>query len=144
MENLPDDLLSNIFIRLLAKQLAKLRCVSKSWNAFLSQPSLIKSHLNSSINNNDRILLVFYKKTYSNHKPFTAHPCQAPHHVPTDFIKFPPVNPKAEQTTSMIKIIGSVHGLICSCYGDDVIHIWNPFSLCCFNSPTIFYALLQW
>ncbi|KAL7592613.1 hypothetical protein Lser_V15G33475 [Lactuca serriola] len=126
MENLSDDLLSNIFIRLLAKELAKMRCVSKSWNAFLSQPSLIKSHLKSSINNNNRVLLVFYKKTYFDPKPFTAHPCQAPHHIPTDFIKFPPVNPKAEHTTSMIKVIGSVHGLICSCYSDDVIHIWNP------------------
>ncbi|CAH1429450.1 unnamed protein product [Lactuca virosa] len=127
MEKLPDDALVNIFIRLLAKQVAQMRSVSKSWNAFLSHPSFIKSHLHHSINNKDRLLLVFYNETSSSDpEPFTVHPCRSPHIEHTNSIKLPAVNPKSGHTTSSIRIIGSVHGLICSRYGFDVIHIWNP------------------
>ncbi|KAL7593772.1 hypothetical protein Lser_V15G33449 [Lactuca serriola] len=126
MENLPDDALVNIFIRLLAKQVAQMRSVSKSWNAFLSHPSFIKSHLHHSINNKDRLLLVFYNETSSSDpEPFTVHPCRSPYPEPTNFIKLPAVNPKSGHTTSSIRVIGSVHGLICSRYGYDVIQIWN-------------------
>ena len=59
MENLPEELLLNMFIRLLAKQIAQMRSVSKSWNALLSESSFVKSHLHHSTNNNnDEILLV--------------------------------------------------------------------------------------
>nr|KAJ0194800.1 hypothetical protein LSAT_V11C700364660 [Lactuca sativa] len=128
LENLPSDILLKIFIRLLAKQLAQMRCVSKSWNAILSQTSFIKSHLHHSINNNDRFLLIFYYNLLSlDPIPFTIHPCRFPHHELTNFIKLPPVIPDSEDTTSdMISVIGSVHGLICSRYSDNGIQIWNP------------------
>ncbi|XP_023765499.1 F-box/kelch-repeat protein At3g06240 isoform X2 [Lactuca sativa] len=129
IENLSGDLLSKIFILLMAKQLAQMRCVSKSWNALLSHPSFIKSHLHHSINNNDRILLVFYEKTSSSdHEKFVAYPCRPPYLELSNFIKLPlpPVNPKSGDNSSFTDIIGSVHGLICSRYTDDVIHIWNP------------------
>ncbi|KAL4589353.1 hypothetical protein LXL04_002259 [Taraxacum kok-saghyz] len=122
IQSLPDELLSNIFIRLLAKQLAQMRSVSKSWNAFLSQPSFVKSHLHRSIHNNDQILLTFYiLNDYIN--PFTTHSCKSPHIELPNFIKLP-VSPHPEYTR--ITVIGSVNGLICSTYGDSIIHIWNP------------------
>ncbi|XP_042752570.1 F-box/kelch-repeat protein At3g06240 [Lactuca sativa] len=126
IENLSGDLLSKIFILLMAKQLAQMRCVSKSWNAILSQSSFIKSHLHHSINNNDQILVVFVNNLSINHKLFTSYlyPTHSPHRVLANFIKIPRVKPG--YTYRMIKIIGSVHGLICSSYGDYVIHIWNP------------------
>ncbi|CAH1425359.1 unnamed protein product [Lactuca virosa] len=119
MENLPGEVLVNIFIRLFAKQLAQMRSVSKSWNALLSQSSFVKSHLHRSIHNNDQIILVFYRSS-----PFTAHPCRFPHLELTNFIKLP-VNPRFEYTKS-IKVIGAVNGLICFADGDYMIHIWNP------------------
>ncbi|XP_052620620.1 F-box protein CPR1 [Lactuca sativa] len=145
MENLPDVLLSNIFIRLLAKQLAQMRCVSKSWNALLSESSFIKSHLHRSIQNNttNGILLLFYRLFSFGSKSFTAYPSQSPHSELTDFIKLP-INHQSENNRG--KVIGSVNGLICFKYGSNhdfgVIHdseiiygsnhdpevvcIWNP------------------
>lgn len=65
--------LVNIFIRLLAKKLAQMRSDSKSWNALLSQPSFVKSHLHRSIHNHrDQTLLVFYYReslTHAQHTP---------------------------------------------------------------------------
>ncbi|KAL7601314.1 hypothetical protein Lser_V15G25422 [Lactuca serriola] len=125
MENLPDELLSNIFICLFAKQLAQMRSVSKSWNALLSHSSFIKSHLRRSIHHNDQILLIFQHEEYfSDFKPFTAKPSRSPCLELNNFIKLP-VNPQPECTNG-INVIGSVNGLICSTYGDSVIHIWNP------------------
>ncbi|KAJ9554013.1 hypothetical protein OSB04_018058 [Centaurea solstitialis] len=59
IDNFPLDVLSNILIRLPAKPLARIRCVSKPWNTLLSQPSFIKSHLQRYIKDNDEILVVF-------------------------------------------------------------------------------------
>ncbi|KAL4591305.1 hypothetical protein LXL04_004263 [Taraxacum kok-saghyz] len=129
MENIPDVLLPNIFIRLPAKQLAQMRCVTKSWNAILSQSSFIKSHLNRSIqsNNTDGILLAFPHFFSFASKPFTAHPSRSPHLEITDFIKLP-LNPQSNIARGMV--IGCVNGLICFTYGSnhhsEYIRIWNP------------------
>ncbi|KAL4560996.1 hypothetical protein LXL04_033155 [Taraxacum kok-saghyz] len=126
MDKLPCDVLSNIFFRLLAKQLAQMRCVSKSCNYLLSRSSFIQSHLHRSIHNNDKILLVFYEfyNSYCNPKPFkvTAHRTQSPNLELTNFIKLP-VNLQSELTD--VRIIGSVNGLICYFYNDSVVCIWN-------------------
>ncbi|CAI9296254.1 unnamed protein product [Lactuca saligna] len=127
IEDLQGDVLSEIFIRLLAKQLAQMRCVSKSWNTHLSQSSFIKSHLQSSIRNNDDILLFFkYNFSFCGGRPFEACPSRSPHLELTDFIKLP-VNLQSRQTYG--NVIGSVNGLICFSYGtlhDSKFYIWNP------------------
>nr|XP_043617027.1 F-box/kelch-repeat protein At3g06240-like [Erigeron canadensis] len=121
--NIPEDvLLSYIFIRLRAKQLAQMRTLSKTWNALLSHPSFIQSHLDRSINTNDEILMVFYNGVFSQHKPFTAHPSRSPSEDLAYLIK-PPPGPGYNV------VIGSVNGLIC--FADYIIHrrsfrIWNP------------------
>ncbi|XP_052627735.1 F-box/kelch-repeat protein At3g06240-like [Lactuca sativa] len=129
MENLPYELLSNIFIRLSAKQLAQMRSVSTSWNALLSHSSFVKSHLHRSIHHNDQILLVFqHEDEFSScyyFKPFTAKLSRCLLLKVANFIKVP-VNPQSGHTDG-IRIIGSVNGLVCSSYDNDsVIHIWNP------------------
>nr|XP_043616742.1 F-box/kelch-repeat protein At3g06240-like [Erigeron canadensis] len=130
MENLNEKPLQNILIRLPAKQLAQMRCVSKRFNAFLSRPSFIKSHLNHSVHNNDEALLIFHRGFSFHKKPFTAHPSRSPHiELPASLIKLP-VIPKSDHT--LCGVIGSVNGLICfsshknnkDFWGD--IHIWNP------------------
>ncbi|PWA49899.1 phospholipase C1 [Artemisia annua] len=127
MVYIPDEvLLNNIFVRLPAKMVAQMRCVSKPWNAFLSQPSFIKSHLDHSIRNNDEVVMVFYSPFSLNFKPFTAHPCRFPCDEVTISIKVP-VNTRPKHTYGFV--IGSVNGLICfveqSCVSQ-VVHIWNP------------------
>ncbi|XP_042752041.1 F-box protein CPR1 [Lactuca sativa] len=116
--NFPDDILLNIFIQLPAKQLAQMRCLSKSWNALLSVPSFIKSHLHRSIQNNknDGILLFFTKPFSFDSKPFIARPYRSPNLELTNFIKLP-VKPQSENSRG--KVIGSVNGLICFKYGSN-------------------------
>ncbi|PWA55068.1 F-box domain-containing protein [Artemisia annua] len=126
MERLPRDVLTNnIFIRLPAKLLAQMRCVSKPWNNLLSRPSFIKSHLNYSLRNNDEILLVFYD-VFSfgrSYNPFTAHPSRCLNLELTNFIKLPVETPYVYDGCS---VIGSVNGLICFVKQSYPIHIWNP------------------
>ncbi|GJX39550.1 F-box protein CPR30-like protein [Tanacetum coccineum] len=125
--NLPNKLLSNILIRLLSKQLAQLRCISKPWNGLLSHPSFIKSHLDRSVHNNDEILMIFYKGFSFESKPFSAHLTRSPHTELTGFIKLPSI-PKSDYP--LCGVIGSVNGLICfhnfKSQSEYVIHIWNP------------------
>ncbi|KAL7604499.1 hypothetical protein Lser_V15G18778 [Lactuca serriola] len=114
LENLPSDALLNIVIRLLSKQVAQMRCISKSWNALLSQSSFIKSHLHHSIANNDRILLVFHHNNLSPDPiPLSEHPSLFPHFKLPNFVKPPPspVNPHSIYTPRFTKVIGSLHGL---------------------------------
>ncbi|KAL7588223.1 hypothetical protein Lser_V15G36525 [Lactuca serriola] len=126
MENLPSEILSNIFLRLFAKQLAQMRSVSKSWNAFLSKPSFVKSHLHRSIKNNDGILLVSFQGFSFDSKPFTAHPSKSPRIELADFVTLP-VNPQYDDTLG--RVIGSVNGLVCLSFEsirNSILLIWNP------------------
>ncbi|PWA36972.1 F-box domain-containing protein [Artemisia annua] len=125
LELLPLDVLDYILIRLPAKPLARLRCVSRHLNHFLSQPDFIKSHLQyHCLNCNDFEIPIPYKIV-----GFSADadpiPFKLPHIDLTNLIKLPNNFP------SEYSFIGSVNGLIClQAYGksccDYVIHIWNP------------------
>lgn len=127
MEDLPEDVIfNNIFIRLPVKQLAQLRCVSKQWKAVLCHSHFIRSHLQHSIFNNDKILLVFRDGVSYNRKPCSVHSSTSPDTELHNFIKLP-INFPYEDVPC--NVIGSINGLICfSCglYSDPLIHIWNP------------------
>nr|XP_043606884.1 F-box protein CPR1-like [Erigeron canadensis] len=114
---LPDDvLLSNIFIRLEAKQLAQMRSLSKTWNSLLSHPSFIDSHLRHSKDTNDEILLVFQDSCFSKDEPFTAH--TTPDLQLTDKVK-------AHTDSLEGYVVGAVNGLICLA-SEERCTIWNP------------------
>ncbi|XP_023758513.1 F-box/kelch-repeat protein At3g06240 [Lactuca sativa] len=133
VESLPREVLSDIFFRLLAKQLAKMRCVCKPWNALLSEDSFIKSHLHHSIHNNDEILLFFPCRLHYGCSSITARPTRSPDLDLTDFIKLP-VNLNFVRflvNLGYAMVIGSVNGVICvyyKSYHDDgyAVYIWNP------------------
>nr|XP_043631613.1 F-box/kelch-repeat protein At3g06240-like [Erigeron canadensis] len=120
MMMIPDDvLLTNIFIRLPARQAAKMRSLSKTWNSLLPDPSFIKSHLDRS---KDEILMVFERYFHLEKVPFTEHTityCQ------TDDV--PITNSVKVVHTSSISnsLYGSVNGLICL-HGNQGVKIWNP------------------
>ncbi|XP_042753094.1 putative F-box protein At1g47790 [Lactuca sativa] len=141
MEKLPGGVLSNILIRLLAKQLTQMRLVCKTWNALLSESSFIKSHLHHSIHNNnnnnnnkdDEILLFFEKAIidyFSSTGPLTARSCGSPRLEVSNFMKLElPIDPQHEKQKPMINVVGSVNGLICFSYVSKhgyFIRIWNP------------------
>nr|KAJ0189127.1 hypothetical protein LSAT_V11C800398740 [Lactuca sativa] len=115
--------------RLLAKQLAQMRCICKDWNALLSKSSFVKSHLHHSIQNNDDIFLLFKWGHFLGCNPFIARPVHSLAIKPTNFIKLP-VNFQSKNSFKYRNVIGSVNGLICFSYnlydGGYVVHIWNP------------------
>ncbi|KAJ9553926.1 hypothetical protein OSB04_017971 [Centaurea solstitialis] len=138
IENLPGELLSEILIRVPAKPLARMRCVSKPWNALLSKPSFIKSHLHCWMHANDEIYLVLANGGLCVPFSITAHLSRSPRLELTNFFKLPlTISPSESQT---VRFLGSVNGLICFCYQSDydhfadhitsysdlVIQIWNP------------------
>nr|XP_043619605.1 F-box/kelch-repeat protein At3g06240-like [Erigeron canadensis] len=131
MENLPCDLLTEIFVRLRAKQVGRMRCVSKPLYALLSQPDFIKTHLNHSTRHNhfNEIVLVFDRR-YTD-RPFTTHPLKSPNIQVNDFIKLPANFPFPADPYTLHRscVLGAVNGLICiytAVHGDGVIHVWNP------------------
>ncbi|KAJ9553774.1 hypothetical protein OSB04_017819 [Centaurea solstitialis] len=132
IENLPGELLWEILIRIPAKPLARMRCVSKPWNALLSKPSFIKSHRHCSIEINDETLLVLTDGDL--HNPFSvmAHFSESDLDIARSVI-LPVAISTSESLT--VKFLGSVNGLICFCYRPDsdhfdfnklIIQIWNP------------------
>ncbi|PWA71275.1 F-box domain-containing protein [Artemisia annua] len=124
--NIPDDVLWDILIRLPAKTLARMRCVSKSWNALLSQPSFINSHLDRSMNTynkDDEVLLVFDDGYFDTCQTFITRPSRSSILQIPDLIKLPVDTPLFDSSY----FIGSVNGIICFAnYQSDDIYIWNP------------------
>lgn len=49
----PDELITEVLSRLTVKSLLRLRCVCKSWNLVISDPTFVKLHLNRSSQNGD-------------------------------------------------------------------------------------------
>ena len=128
IRHIPEDVLWNIFICLPAKQVAQMRCVSKPWNALLSQPSFIKSHIDHHLTHDDEILLVFLYGEFSTRYPVTVHPARSPILQLPNLIKLPKVD---TSSSDKCDFIGSANGLICFSskqlgFHDPVIHIWNP------------------
>ncbi|PWA71272.1 F-box domain-containing protein [Artemisia annua] len=120
--NIPDDVLWDIFTRLPAKHLARMRCLSKPWNALLSQPSFIQAHLDRSIHNNDdKILFVFDYGYPSNTQSFVTHPSRS------SILRLPNLVELPDDILScdLSEFIGSVNGLLCFSI-DHSINIWNP------------------
>ncbi|XP_023762739.2 F-box/kelch-repeat protein At3g06240 [Lactuca sativa] len=131
MENLQGEVLSDIFIRLLAKQLAQMRCVCKDWNALLSESSFVKSHLHRSTHINQKILMFFGVR--ADCTSFTASPFSSPANELDNFFKFP-VNLESQPARCFGNVVGSVKGLICFKYesGDDYIVCIQNHSLSAF------------
>nr|XP_043620076.1 F-box/kelch-repeat protein At3g06240-like [Erigeron canadensis] len=135
MEKLSWDILTNIFIRLQSKQLAMMRCVSKSLFALLSQPDFIKTHMTTQNHKKDvdEIVLVFNYADNKDKPLFTAHLLKSPDIQVNDRIKLPANFPSLDSiSTRNSCVLGSVNGLI-SFYTTQpgrsyhpVIHIWNP------------------
>nr|GEV94056.1 hypothetical protein [Tanacetum cinerariifolium] len=102
-----------------------MRCLFKRWNALLSQPSLIKSHLDHHhLTHDDEILLVFINGAFSTRYPVTAHPSRSPILQLPNLIKLPKLDTSSPDKSCYY--IGSANGLICFSSSETVVHVWNP------------------
>lgn len=61
----PQEILTNIFTRLPAKSLGLCKCVSKSWDSFISDPYFIKTHVTKTSVNNIILIYSYSKLMYS-------------------------------------------------------------------------------
>ncbi|CAK8541815.1 unnamed protein product [Lathyrus sativus] len=108
--SIPDELISKILLLLSLENIVQLKCVSKSWNNFISGPIFIQMHLKKSSQNPHLILT-----------PTPKYPGK----YPMSRVKSFPVSRILENTSITVsgdnfrssigscKIIGSCHGLLC-------------------------------
>ncbi|GKB40132.1 F-box domain containing protein [Tanacetum coccineum] len=124
--NIPDDVLWDVLIRLPAKTLARMRGVSKPWNALLSHPSFINSHLEKNMNtynkDDDEVLLAFDEGFFHTCQTFITCPSRSSILQISNIVKLPPLS-----DDSYIIFVGSVNGIICFAdYQSGDFYIWNP------------------
>jgi hypothetical protein len=62
---IPEELTAEILTYLDVKTIARLKCVNKSWNALISNPTFVEKHLNKSSQNPHLTVLYKYDKDYS-------------------------------------------------------------------------------
>jgi hypothetical protein len=61
---IPEELTAEILTYLDVKTIARLKCVNKSWNALISNPTFVQKHLNKSSQNPHLTILYKYDKDY--------------------------------------------------------------------------------
>lgn len=65
---LPQELITDILLRLPAKSIGQFRCVSRSWRTFLSDPQFIRAHLTRHIHDPEKLILI--DASDSDHSPY--------------------------------------------------------------------------
>ncbi|CAL5192174.1 unnamed protein product [Lathyrus oleraceus] len=108
--SIPDELISKILLLLSLKNIVQLKCVSKSWNTFISDPIFIQMHLKKSSQDPHLILT-----------PVPKYPGKYPMSRVKSFpvsrlLENPSITVSGDNFHSSIgscKIIGSCHGLLC-------------------------------
>ncbi|XP_045805641.1 F-box/kelch-repeat protein At3g23880-like [Trifolium pratense] len=101
---IPEELIAEVLAYLNVKTILRLKCVSKSWNTLISNPTLVKKHLNKSSqnphitlkyrNNNGGLSLVFFPVSRLLENPSIS-------------------NCTLHQLESGFQVVGSCNGLIC-------------------------------
>ncbi|KAG5588015.1 hypothetical protein H5410_048449 [Solanum commersonii] len=128
MPNLPEELITEIMLRLPVKSLLQFRSVSKSWLSLISTSYFVKTHLLLSASNKDYIHHEVITKASNTSRGVKN--CSVSSllydSVPESFeLDNPGKNPNAFPL-----FVGSVNGLICLAinifYGLDCFIIWNP------------------
>ncbi|XP_015075243.1 F-box/kelch-repeat protein At3g23880-like [Solanum pennellii] len=112
---LPNEIITDIFLRLPTKSLLKCKCVSKSWHQLISSPDFVNIHLK--LNKHHTVLFPGYIENIRF--------CSLPHlfnkqHLTQELLyhMVPPCSPPF--------FVGSVNGLICFYNRKKDTYIWNP------------------
>ncbi|XP_058756186.1 F-box/kelch-repeat protein At3g23880-like [Vicia villosa] len=118
---LPNELITEVLSFLKVKSLMRLKCVSKSWNSFISDPFFVKLHLNNSSRNQNMILFLATFVTtcrISLHNPFI---------ILRNLLENPSVNLVSKDFKLMFMgwrchIIGTCNGLTCFVNSPDEVN----------------------
>ncbi|XP_059295863.1 F-box/kelch-repeat protein At3g23880-like [Lycium ferocissimum] len=124
---LPQELITDILLKLPVKPLLKFRCVSKSWLALISSPQFVKTHLSICANDKDytnhRVVLKVNSPEF-NLKDCSLNSLLYDPVTEAFDLGYPMKNPR--KPLRSIRIVGSVNGLICLVIGVNDFFLWNP------------------
>ncbi|CAN1143813.1 F-box protein CPR1 [Linum perenne] len=126
-DHIPQEVITNILLRLRVKDLFTCRCVSKLWLLIIDDPHFISLQLQRSISTNSNAALflqdresptLYWKQKYDRDISFFSNPI---HYEPSEVL-----------------LMGSCHGLVCFSFCNNP-HPHDFFSLC--NHPHDFVVL---
>ncbi|XP_021290685.1 F-box protein CPR30-like [Herrania umbratica] len=113
-----DDLIIGILARLPLKFIVRFRRLSKYWNALLTSPSFIRTHLNyvkESESNSMHRLILSSTYTLQSMRYGVCESCK---------LNFPRIYPKRRRF--LFEILGSCNGLLCLVVSRKTLILWNP------------------
>ncbi|MCD9641141.1 hypothetical protein HAX54_027085 [Datura stramonium] len=118
--SLPPELITEILIRLPVKTLLQFRSVSKSWLALISSPRFVKAHL---VKNrgyiHQKLMSTCYRRTMNT----IIRVCSI------RSLHFESVTESSDldcPLKRLVMIVGSVNGLVCLNFKEQIFYIWNP------------------
>ncbi|XP_047320924.1 F-box/kelch-repeat protein At3g23880-like [Impatiens glandulifera] len=122
--SLPEEIISDILIKLPVKSLIRFKSVCKSWSALISDPIFVKAHLQGNIQD----------KNYARHRlimktrpQFDVKSCSLSS-VLNEESSITDIDYPLEDYPLSFRVIGSANGLVCirllAC--DNSLFIWNP------------------
>ncbi|KAL0367352.1 UNVERIFIED_CONTAM: F-box/kelch-repeat protein [Sesamum radiatum] len=126
LPNLPEEIITEILLRLPVKALLRFRCVTKSWLSLISTPQFIKTHLRisskSNIYSHNRLVvgsgpLPMVFNTFSL-CPNIDHENSSMDNLVFDY--------PTSDTDDLIRIVGSCNGLVCVAVYPNTVVLWNP------------------
>ncbi|XP_047337835.1 F-box/kelch-repeat protein At3g23880-like [Impatiens glandulifera] len=123
--SLPEEIISDILIKLPVKSLSRFKSVCKSWRILISDPAFVKAHLKGNIQNKDHASHRLIMKTAF--PRFDVKFCSMSSVMNGESsitgLNYPWVNPHRS-----VRIIGSVNGLVCLSLlsVEASLYVWNP------------------
>ncbi|KAK9182337.1 hypothetical protein WN944_025480 [Citrus x changshan-huyou] len=125
MSNLPDDVLIEVLSRLPVKSLLRFKCACKQWLSLISDPGFALLQYKRTARNSPPKILLSKRSLYSKDSPLRSFDCSTTSlhdQRALTRLHFPFIRPD-----SMVRFIGSCHGLICLALDNyREIFIWNP------------------
>ncbi|XVE84698.1 hypothetical protein DITRI_Ditri17bG0034200 [Diplodiscus trichospermus] len=129
---LPEDIIVNILCRLPVKYLIQLKCISKRWFSWISDPQFAKLHLAQSKKNGNFSSQMVLLLT----EPLDSVACEASGDDLDDESKliveleYPVVMKKTPDSDELVDgwldLGGSCDGFICAVFEQERIFLWNP------------------
>ncbi|XP_049365956.1 F-box/kelch-repeat protein At3g23880-like [Solanum verrucosum] len=111
---IPNEILTDILLRLPPKSLLKCMSVSKSWHQLISSPDFVKTHLKLKTDQ-----LVLFPGINGKYKFCSLTPLFNKQQIAQELLLIDSPNLK-------VFFVGSVNGLICLCNYARETYIWNP------------------
>ncbi|XP_045793459.1 F-box/kelch-repeat protein At3g23880-like [Trifolium pratense] len=127
---IPDDLIAKILLLLSFKTIVQLKCVSKSWNTLISDPTFVQKHLNKSSQKPHLILT----------PPTRQYPMSSIKSFPVSrLLETPPITVSGDSchgSMNYCKVVGSCNGLLCLLFQSRCKTnkgLFRKFSFCLWN-----------